>query len=175
MISKFKQYHRRWSIVAIGIIVSLVLIGSTNPITSKELDISNIELVDSHVALAGYSYDEETGRYVNESTGIWYVIENGYRLIPPEEYFDPNIVESPDGINIANRPDNVWKLKDIELLTIKEGQTLGNIITQYSINHFRMNRDWYSKQVLYINGIEDPHLIKAGEILQMPIYIDSGI
>ena len=27
--------------------------------------------------LEGYTYDEQTGRYVNETTGIWYIVENG--------------------------------------------------------------------------------------------------
>jgi len=57
--------------------------------------------------LEGYTYDEQTGRYVNETTGIWYIVENGYRVIPPEEYFDPDKVGTPSGINISNRPDAV--------------------------------------------------------------------
>lgn len=35
-------------------------------------------------SLEGYNYDEQTGRYVNETTGIWYVVEDGYKIIPPE-------------------------------------------------------------------------------------------
>ena len=31
--------------------------------------------------LEGYTYDEQTGRYVNETTGIWYVMKDGYRVI----------------------------------------------------------------------------------------------
>ena len=61
--------------------------------------------------LEGYTYDEQTGRYVNETTGIWYIVENGYRVIPPEEYFDPDKVGTPSGINISNRPGDYGKLK----------------------------------------------------------------
>src|SRR5690554_1253932 len=61
--------------------------------------------------LEGYTYDEQTGRYVNETTGIWYIVENGYRVIPPEEYFDPDKVGIPSGINISNRPGDYGKLK----------------------------------------------------------------
>jgi hypothetical protein len=37
-----------------------------------------------------------------------------------------------------------------------------------------MNRDWYSRQVLELNNITDPHFIKAGDTLKIPIYIDRG-
>jgi hypothetical protein len=131
-------------------------------------------LNDKSQALEGYIYDEQTGRYINETTGIWYIVKNGYKIIPPEEYFDPNEVGTPSGINISNRPDDVWELKEIRDITVKEGDTLSTIITQYSINHFRMNRDWYSKQVLELNNITDPHFIRAGDTLKIPIYIDIG-
>ena len=125
--------------------------------------------------LEGYTYDEETGRYINETTGIWYIVENGYKVIPPEEYFDPDKVGIPSGINISNRPDDVWELKEIREITIKSGDTLVDIINPYFMNeHFRMNYEWYAKQVLKLNNINDPHYIKAGDTLKIPVYIDKG-
>jgi hypothetical protein len=49
-------------------------------------------------SLAGYNYDEQTGRYVNEATGIWYVVEDGYKIIPPEQYFDPYFDPYKEGV-----------------------------------------------------------------------------
>ncbi len=125
--------------------------------------------------LEGYIYDEETGRYINEITGIWYIVENGNKVIPPEEYFDPDKVGIPSGINISNRPDDVWELKEIREITVQSGDTLVDIINPYFMNeHFRINYEWYAKQVLELNNIADPHFIKAGDTLKIPIYIDKG-
>jgi LysM repeat protein len=125
--------------------------------------------------LEGYTYDEGTGRYVNETTGIWYIVENGQKVIPPEEYFDPDKVGIPSGINISNRPDDVWELKEIREITVQSGDTLVDIINPYFMNeHFRMNYEWYAKQILKLNNITDPHYIKAGDTLKIPIYIDKG-
>lgn len=50
-----------------------------------------------------------------------------------------------------------------------------NIINPYFMNqHFRMNPEWYSKQVLELNSISDPHFIRAGDTLKLPIYVDKG-
>ena len=38
--------------------------------------------------LEGYIYNEQTGRYINKITGVWYVVKDGYKVIPPEEYID---------------------------------------------------------------------------------------
>ncbi|AST58421.1 peptidoglycan-binding lysin domain protein [Thermoanaerobacterium thermosaccharolyticum] len=131
---------------------------------------------DSVEPLEGYTYDEETGRYINKTTGVWYIVENGQKVIPPDEYFEPNKVGIPSGINISNRPDDVWELKEVREITIQSGDTLVDIITPYLMNeHFRMNYEWYAKQVLELNNITDPHFIKAGETLKMPIYIDKGV
>ncbi len=125
--------------------------------------------------LEGYTYNEQTGRYVNETTGIWYIVENGYRVIPPEEYFDPDKVGTPSGINISNRPDDVWELKEVREITIQSGDTLVDIINPYFMNeHYRMNYEWYAKQVLELNNITDSNFIKTGDILKIPIYIDKG-
>jgi len=126
-------------------------------------------------ALEGYIYDEQTGRYINKITGVWYVVKDGYKVIPPEEYIDRAKVETIDGINITDRPNDVWKLKEIREITIKSGDTLVDIINPYFMNeHFRMNYEWYAKQVLKLNNITDPHYIKAGDTLKIPIYIDKG-
>jgi len=125
--------------------------------------------------LEGYTYNEQTGRYVNETTGIWYIVENGYRVIPPDEYFDPDKVGTPSGINISNRPDDVWELKEVREITIQSGDTLVDIINPYFMNeHYRMNYEWYAKQVLELNNITDSNFIKTGDILKIPIYIDKG-
>jgi len=103
-----------------------------------------------------------------------YVIENGYKIIPPEKYF-PKEIGVPDGINISERPNDVWELSEIREVTIQSGDTLVDIINPYFMNeHFRMNYGWYAKQVLKLNNITDPHFIKAGETLKIPIYIDKG-
>ena len=153
-----------------------------NPATSNQVQdtayktASSVKTPDVVIsALEGYIYDEQTGRYINETTGIWYIVENGYKVIPPEEYFDPDKVGIPSGINISNRPDDVWQLKEIREITIKSGDTLVDIINPYFMNeHFRMNYEWYAKQVLKLNNITDPHYIKAGDTLKIPIYIDKG-
>jgi hypothetical protein len=31
--------------------------------------------------LEGYIYDEQTGRYINKITGVWYVVKDGYKVI----------------------------------------------------------------------------------------------
>jgi len=125
--------------------------------------------------LEGYTYDEETGRYINKTTGVWYVVKDGYKVIPPEEYIDRAKVEAIDGINITDRPNDVWELKEIREITIQSGDTLVDIINPYFMNeHFRMNYEWYAKQVLKLNNITDPHYIKAGDTLKIPIYIDKG-
>ncbi|GFR34787.1 hypothetical protein [Thermobrachium celere] len=46
-----------------------------------------------------------------------YVIENGYKTIPPEKYF-PKEIGIPDGINISERPNDVWELSEIREVTI---------------------------------------------------------
>lgn len=126
-------------------------------------------------ALEGYIYDEQTGRYINKITGVWYVVKYGYKVIPPEEYFDPDKVGIPSGINISNRPDDVWELKEIRGITIQPGDTLVDIINPHFMNeHFRMNYEWYAEQVLKLNNITDPHCIKAGNTLKIPIYFDMG-
>ena len=125
--------------------------------------------------LEGYTYDEDTGRYINETTGIWYVVENGQKIIPSEEYFDRDKVVSISGIGIADRPNDVWELKEVREITIQSGDTLVDVINPYFMNeHFRMNYEWYAKQVLEINNITDPNIIKAGDTLKIPIYIDKG-
>jgi len=133
------------------------------------------KIVPNTEPLEGYTYDEQTGRYVNETTGIWYIVENGQKVIPPEEYFDPDEVGIPSGINISNRPDEVWELKEVREVTIQSEDTLVDIINSYFMNeHYRMNYEWYAKRVLDLNNITDPNFIKAGDILKIPIYIDKG-
>lgn len=125
--------------------------------------------------LEGYTYDEQTGRYVHETTGIWYVMKDGYRVLPPDEYFDPKEVGVPEGINISERPNDVWELSEIREITIQSGDTLVDIINPLFMNeHFRMNYEWYASQVLELNNITDPHFIKAGDTLKIPIYVDKG-
>lgn len=126
-------------------------------------------------SLEGYTYDEQTGRYINDTNGIWYIVENGNRIIPPEQYFDPDKGSAIEGIGIANRPDDVWELSEILDKTVQPGDTLVEIINPYFMNqHFRMNPEWYSKRVLELNNITDPHFIRAGDTLKIPLYVDIG-
>ena len=121
----------------------------------------------------GYIYDEQTGRYTNKTTGVWYIVKDGYKVIQPEGYF-PKEVVIPEGINISERPNDVWELKEVREITIQSGDTLVDIINPYFMNeHFRMNYEWYAKQVLKLNNIIDPHFIKALDTLKIPIYIDK--
>jgi len=153
-----------------------------NPATSNQVQdtayktASSVKTPDVVIsALEGYIYDEQTGRYINKITGVWYVVKDGYKVIPPEEYIDRAKVETIDGINITDRPNDVWELKEIREITIKSGDTLVDIINPYFMNeHFRMNYEWYAKQVLKLNNITDPHCIKAGNTLKIPIYFDMG-
>lgn len=127
-------------------------------------------------ALEGYSYDEQTGHYINHTTGVWYIIENGYRVIPPEQYLDRETIGPIEGIGIANRPNDVWVLKEVRDVTILPGDSLAEMITPYYMgfdDHFRIDPKWYTQQVLELNNITDPHFIRADDILKMPIYIDS--
>jgi hypothetical protein len=153
-----------------------------NPATSNQVQdtayktASSVKTPDVVIsALEGYIYDEQTGRYINKITGVWYVVKDGYKVIPPEEYIDRAKVETIDGINITDRPNDVWELKEIREITVKSGDTLVDIINPYFMNkHFRMNYEWYAKQVLKLNNLTDPHNIKAGDTLKIPIYIDKG-
>lgn len=145
--------------------------GSTSVID----DAGKIASEDKSKALDGYNYDEQTGRYINDTTGIWYIVENGQRIIPPEQYFDPDKGIAIEGIGIANRPDDAWELSEILDITVQPGDTLVEIINPYFMNqHFRMNPEWYSKQVLELNNITDPHFIRAGDTLKIPLYVDIG-
>ena len=68
----------------------------------------------------------------------------------------------------------MWELKEIREITVKSGDTLVDIINPYFMNkHFRMNYEWYAKQILKLNNIADHHFIKAGDALKIPIYIDK--
>jgi len=165
---------KNWYKIVIPLVIVVAAIGGylifsnlqvvTQPAKNNQVQ----ELVD------GYIYDEQTGRYINKTTGVWYIVKNGYKVIPPEEYFDPDKVGIPSGINISNRPNDVWELKEIREITIKSGDTLVDIINPYFMNeHFRMDYEWYAKQVLELNNIADPHFIKAGDTLKIPIYIDK--
>ena len=131
---------------------------------------------DKDIPLDGCSYNEQTGRYINDTTGIWYIVdENGYKLLPAEQYFAPNKVGPIEAINIAHRPDHVWELSRIRDVTVQPGDALVEIINPYFMNeHFRISPDWYTKQVLKLNNISDPHFIQAGDTLKLPIYIDIG-
>jgi len=163
---------KRLSFVLILGLIIISLVGCGEAEIREKLSADGSKAIVSQ-ALEGYIYDEQTGRYINETTGIWYVVENGYKIIPPEEYFDPNEVGTPSGINISNRTDEIWELCEIRDIIVQEGDALSAIITKYSANHFRMNRDWYSKQVLELNNITDPHFIRAGDTLKIPIFIDK--
>jgi len=156
------------------VIISLVGCGEAETREKLSADDSKAIVEDKSQALEGYIYDEQTGRYINQTTGIWYIVENGHKVIPPDEYFDPDKFDIPSGINISNRPDDVWELREIRDIVVREGDALSAIITKYSANHFRMNRDWYSKQVLELNNITNPHFIRAGDTLKLPIYFDVG-
>ncbi|WP_271629344.1 OCRE domain-containing protein [Caldicellulosiruptor sp. DIB 104C] len=155
-------------VVIVAVVASGYLIFSKPEITKQPAKNNQVQEV-----VEGYIYDEQTGRYTNKTTGVWYIVKDGYKVIPPEEYF-PKEVVIPEGINISERPNDVWELKEVREITIQSGDTLVDIINPYFMNeHFRMNYEWYAKQVLKLNNITDPHFIKALDTLKIPIYIDK--
>ena len=135
----------------------------------------------SNLIVHGFVYDESKDRYINKDTGIWVLIRNGVAVIPSEEYIDPsallehlNVVSS-----ISSRHDDVWKLQEIKEVIAKENDTLVNIISDYffyelKYESVRMDYTWYAKQVVELNQIKDPNFIKVGDIIKIPVYIDSG-
>ncbi|NLK00981.1 MAG: LysM peptidoglycan-binding domain-containing protein [Clostridia bacterium] len=128
---------------------------------------------DKPQVFRGYIYDEQTGRCINLFTGNWYTFENGCIVIPSDQYIDRDDIARSTNISIENRPDNIWELKEIQNIIVQPGDTLTGIISPYFMNeHFRMNSKWYTKQVLELNNITDPHLIHTGDILKMPVFID---
>ncbi len=176
---------RKATLVIIAGLLLIILIGCGEVETREKtlpdgrtviVDATGKIITDGKVKpLEGYTYDEQTGRYVHEITGIWYVVKEGHKVIPPEQYFDPKEVGVPEGINISERPNDVWELSEVREVTIQQGDTLVDIINPYFMNeHFRMNYEWYAKQVLELNNITDPHFVKAGDTLKIPIFIDKG-
>jgi len=154
----------------------IISLAGCGKVETRLVDANGKILMEEEVELLdGYTYDEGTGQYINKTTGIWYIIQDGYKVIPPEEYIDRAQIGRISGINITNRPNDVWELKEIREITIQPGDTLVDIINPYVMNeHFRMDYEWYAKQILKLNNITDPHSIKAGDTLKIPIYIDKG-
>lgn len=103
------------------------------------------------------------------------VVNAAGEMVPSDQYFDPKEADIPDGINISERPVAVWAVSEIHEVTIQPGDTLVDIINPYFMNeHFRMNYEWYAQQVLELNNITDPHYIRAGDVIKIPIFIDKG-
>ena len=78
----------------------------------------------------------------------------------PEEYIDCVKVETIDGINITDRPDDISvELKELREITIEtQESTLALTLSNHHLGvneHFRMNYECKVKQVLKLNNITD--------------------
>jgi hypothetical protein len=130
----------------------------------------------------GYTYDEDTKRYTNKE-GVWYTVdENSNVIIPPEEFVsrkDINyIYRSVSNIDVPDRPNEVWELVGIDEYVVKEGDAFLRIVSPHSPEnqerHLRMDYNWYVDQVIKLNNVEGKtDLIKVGQIIKMPIYMDK--
>lgn len=137
--------------------------------TSREADI-----IRKHLKrLPGFVYDSSTGRYVNDETGIWYIIENGQRVLPAEEYYDTNrIVVLSQYIKIEPRPVEAFKLIQYEKVKVENGDTFNGIVARFYPLQPRLDKEYLKNEIMRLNGIKDSNYIKAGDILMIPIYED---
>lgn len=122
--------------------------------------------------LDGYSYDEVNKRYINAETGIWYIRENNLNIIPAEEYIQPEAIKNIQDFTIENRNNEVWKLKEVQEVTIEVRDGFYNLSDLGYDKHYRMNKDWYYDQVKELNNLEDITIIKWHEKFKIPIYTD---
>lgn len=163
---------RKNIIVLLLSIFTMLLVGcSTNKITSS---------VDKLVH--GYIYDEITKRYTNKE-GVWYTVDdNSTAIIPPEEFVsrkDINyIYRKVSSIDVIDRPNDVWELLGIDEYVVKEGDAFLRIVSPHfpenKERHLRMDYNWYVDQVIKLNNLEGKtDLIKVGQIIKMPIYMDK--
>lgn len=139
-----------------------------------------------------FEYDEENQRFVHTETGVWFLssYDGALFIVPPEQYVKKEDFERinacvnknwkdiwrPYGIEIRNRPNEVWQLIGYIEVVVREGDTYESIkaklFEELQKKHFRMNWEWYEEQVKEINGIKDVNLIRAGDILKFPLYVD---
>lgn len=163
---------KRLTLLIILVIITCAITGCSK--TKVPEKIVTFEETPARI-LKGYDYNEKKDRYVNEITGNWYVVKNGLIIIPSEQYIDRKSITGTNNIAIENRPNDVWELSEVQEVIIKSGETLAEIINPYFTNiHFRMDSEWYTKQVLELNNIIEPNFIREGDNLKLPIYIDIG-
>jgi hypothetical protein len=163
---------RKNIIVLLLYIFIMLLVGcSTNQI------ISNVDKI-----VPGYTYDEATKRYTNKE-GIWYIVDDDSNvIIPPEEFVsrkDINyIYRRVSSIDVIDRANEVWELVGIDEYAVKEDDAFLRIVSPHSPEnkerHLRMDYNWYVDQVIKLNNLEGKtNLIKVGQIIKMPIYMDK--
>lgn len=145
--------------------------------------------------IPGFEFDEENMKFVHSETGIWFLGEEDsiVFVVPPEQYVKPEDIEEiqrnvaensrwgiwyPERIIVERRPNEIWQLLEIKEVPIQQGDTFDSLYSQHTAGlqwqqHFRMDPQWYMEQVRKINNIEDLNLIRAGDVLRIPIYIDK--
>lgn len=122
----------------------------------------------------GYSYDESDKRYINSETGIWYIRENNLNIIPEEEYIQEGLLTNSGDFTIENRSNDVWKLSEIQEVTVEVRDGFYSLSDLGYNEHYRMNKDWYYNQVKALNELDDINIIEWHGIFKIPIYVDSG-
>ena len=145
--------------------------------------------------MPGFELDEENQRFVHPKTGVWFLSDEDGRvfILPAEQYAEPKDIDEiyrisgesslwgiwyPENIVVEDRPEEVWQLAEIKEVPIQQGDTFSSLYSQHIAGlqwqqHFRMDPQWYMEQVRKINNIEDLNLIRAGDVLRIPIYIDK--
>jgi|GEM_PF-895176 len=130
------------------------------------------EIIRKHLErLPGFFYDSIIGGYRSKDTGVWYVIRDGKRVVPKEEYYDTNsIYLSPELFYIEYRPVEYYTVDHYKNVEVKEGDTLIRIAHRYYPLDSRLDEKSYLDEIAKINSIQDANSIKTGDILHIPVY-----
>lgn len=145
--------------------------------------------------MPGFEFDEANMKFVHSETGIWFLGDEDGRvlILPAEQYAEPKDIDEiyritgenslwgiwyPENIVVEDRPEEAWQLAEIKEVPIQQGDTFSSLYSQHIAElqwqrHFRMDRQWYLEQLKNVNDTEDLNLIRAGDVLRIPINIDK--
>lgn len=123
--------------------------------------------------LEGFTYDENSNKYVNNELGIWYVSENESNIIPTEEYIEEGAIINSQELIIENRSNDVWELSEIQEVIVEVGDGFYSLSDETYNKHYRMDKQWYYDQVKELNDLEDIKIIQWQEPFKLPIYVDN--
>ena len=132
-----------------------------------------IEKESTYEPLEGFTYDENSDKYINTELGIWYIREDEKNIIPAEEYIEEATIADLTDLIIKNRSNDVWELKEIQEVIVEVGDGFYSLSDITYSNHYRMDKQWYYDQVKELNGLEDIDIIQWREPFKLPIYIDN--